>query len=156
MLLKFLKRKKNKKHECGATAVEFALIISVFLLVMFIIMEAGIYMFNRHVLTWATREGARTGIVSRIDRVSEEMIKERVNEFAKYIVTFNPNRDPISVDIDNLSTGTKICSEFGDKLQVESRFYYNYGLPVNFIPPFSLAKSDFKIRIVTKSTMICE
>ena len=52
----------NKK---GAAMVELAIILPILLLVLFGIIEFSLIMYNKAVITNASREGARTGIVYR-------------------------------------------------------------------------------------------
>ena len=54
----------------GAAMVEFALILIPLLLITFGIIEFGLLMYNQQVLTNASREGARAGIVSSSPRVT--------------------------------------------------------------------------------------
>ena len=56
------------KNQNGATAVEFAVILPLLLLLIFGIIEFGLLLFNRHVITNSVREAARAGIVVRIPR----------------------------------------------------------------------------------------
>jgi len=49
----------------GAAMVELAIILPIMLLVLFGIIELGLIMYNKAVITNASREGARTGIVYR-------------------------------------------------------------------------------------------
>jgi Flp pilus assembly protein TadG len=53
----------RKLNERGAAAAEFALLLPVFLLILFGIIEFGMIMYGREVVTNAAREGARAGIV---------------------------------------------------------------------------------------------
>ena len=53
----------------GAAMVEFALILIPLLLITFGIIEFGMFMYNQQVLTNASREGARAGIVASIPRL---------------------------------------------------------------------------------------
>lgn len=53
----------TKLNERGAAATEFALLLPVFLLILFGIIEFGMIMYGREVVTNAAREGARAGIV---------------------------------------------------------------------------------------------
>ena len=48
----------------GAAAVEFALLLPVLVLITFGIIEFGFLMYNQQILTNASREGARAGIVA--------------------------------------------------------------------------------------------
>lgn len=53
----------RKQNDRGAVAAEFALLLPVFLLILFGIIEFGMLMYGREVVTNAAREGARAGIV---------------------------------------------------------------------------------------------
>ena len=53
----------KKLNERGAVAAEFAILLPVLLLIVFGIIEFGMMMYGREVVTNATREGARAGIV---------------------------------------------------------------------------------------------
>ena len=52
----------RKLNERGAVAAEFALLLPVLLTILFGIIEFGMIMYGREVVTNATREGARAGI----------------------------------------------------------------------------------------------
>jgi len=49
--------------EYGLSIVEFAIILPLFLLLLFAIIEFGVFMYDRALLTNATREGTRTGVL---------------------------------------------------------------------------------------------
>jgi len=51
----------------GGSMVEFALILPILLIIIFAIIEFGIIMYNKAIVTNASREGARAGIVFRLD-----------------------------------------------------------------------------------------
>lgn len=53
----------KKMNEQGAVAVEFALLLPVVLLILFGIIDFGMMMYGREIVTNAAREGARAGIV---------------------------------------------------------------------------------------------
>ena len=52
----------RKLNERGAVAAEFALLLPVLLTILFAIIEFGMIMYGRELVTNATREGARAGI----------------------------------------------------------------------------------------------
>ena len=52
----------NVQNERGAVATEFALLLPVFLTILLGIIEFGMIMYGREIVTNATREGARAGI----------------------------------------------------------------------------------------------
>jgi len=56
----------RKQDERGAAAAEFALLLPVLLTILFGIIEFGMIMYGREVVTNASREGARAGIVQRV------------------------------------------------------------------------------------------
>jgi len=54
---------KSKKEVRGATAVEFALVLPLFVLLLFGIIDFGWYFFVQHTVQFATREGTRLALV---------------------------------------------------------------------------------------------
>src|SRR5262245_66579380 len=52
----------KRNNERGAVATEFALLLPVFLTILIGIIEFGMIMYGREIVTNATREGARAGI----------------------------------------------------------------------------------------------
>ena len=88
-MLKELKKDGLLKSQKGATAVEFAIILPLLLLLIFGIIEFGLFLFNRHVITNAVREAARAGIVVREDRLLDEKIETIARNYCEqYLVTF--------------------------------------------------------------------
>jgi Flp pilus assembly protein TadG len=57
--------KRVMRGECGASAVEFALVLPALLLILFSIIEYGWYMTHQIVLVNAVTAGARAGIAAR-------------------------------------------------------------------------------------------
>lgn len=53
----------KKPDEKGVSAVEFALLLPVLVLIIFVIIEGGLVLYNQQVITNASREGARVGIL---------------------------------------------------------------------------------------------
>ena len=135
IIQKLIQRKKENQR--GATAVEFAIVILDFITIVFGIIEFGLLMYNQHIVTNAGREGARYGIVSRTERISEEDIEARVILYAdQYIVTFGEKR----LDVDDIV----VCEQFGDVLSFEVTYDYDF-----LFLPFS--------RTITSTTrMRCE
>jgi Flp pilus assembly protein TadG len=70
-----------KLNERGAVAAEFALLLPVLLTILFGIMEFGMIMYGREVVTNATREGARAGIVQSTPPVSAGAIEAIANNY---------------------------------------------------------------------------
>ena len=57
--------KRIARNDKGATAVEFALVLPIFLLLIFGIIDFGWYFFVEHTLQYATREGMRLALVGK-------------------------------------------------------------------------------------------
>jgi Flp pilus assembly protein TadG len=60
----------RNQNERGAVAAEFALLLPVLLTVLFGTIEFGMIMYSREVITNASREGARAGIVQTFPKPS--------------------------------------------------------------------------------------
>mgnify|MGYP003340515679 CR=1 FL=1 len=60
----------RKLNEHGVVAAEFALLLPVLLIILFGTIEFGMIMYGREVVTNASREGARVGIIQRIPAVT--------------------------------------------------------------------------------------
>jgi Flp pilus assembly protein TadG len=68
-------------NERGASAVEFAILLPVLLLVLFGTIEFGMVMYSREVLTNASREGARAGIVQQTPKPTVGQIQGVVTNY---------------------------------------------------------------------------
>jgi len=125
------------RNQSGAAAVEFALVCIPLFVLIFGVIEFGLLMFNRHVLTNGCREGARAGIVLRIPRLSDAEISDRVNEFCDdHLITFTSTPDALTpevvrTDADGVPLGTDesgnpILGGNGDLLTVKAAFQYDF------------------------------
>ena len=112
------------KNENGATMVELAIVFPILLVVLFAIAELSIALYDKAVLTNASREGARAGIVARAagERVSDNEIKTVVRLYAEeYLITFGDDQlldDNIDIDREGYS--------FGDNLTVSVNYTYDF------------------------------
>jgi Flp pilus assembly protein TadG len=111
--------KNSLNSQKGATLVEFSLIALVLFTLLFAIIEFGMYLYNQQVITNASREGARAGIVSRVPRMLESEIKDVVDDYCQEnLVTFGAANSPITV------SNPDPDAEFGDNLTVTVSFDY--------------------------------
>lgn len=85
----------NTKNNKGAAAVEFALILPILLTLVFGIIEFSLVLYDKAVITNASREGARAGIVFRSDAngayspLSDNEISTIVSIYcSNYLITF--------------------------------------------------------------------
>lgn len=67
-----------KDQQRGSATVEFGLLLPLLLFLIFGILEFGLALYNKSVITTASREGARLGIVLRVPSVSQTEIRSRV------------------------------------------------------------------------------
>jgi Flp pilus assembly protein TadG len=82
-------RRKRLKSCGGASAVEFAVILPLLVLILFGIIEFGLAFYDKAMITNASREGARAGIVYRDPLVSNGEIAAVVNTYLRnHLVTF--------------------------------------------------------------------
>ena len=73
-------RSKSSSQK-GASLVEFALVLPLLMLILLGIAEFGFLLYNKQVITNASREGARAGIVAQNPRVSNGAIVGVVNTY---------------------------------------------------------------------------
>ena len=66
------------RRQCGAAAVEFALVLPLLLATLMGMVEMGLALYDKSVITLASREGARAGIVLRNPKPSVAEITSTV------------------------------------------------------------------------------
>ncbi len=123
-----MKKKMFINNQNGGAAVEFAIILPVLIFLIFVIIEGGLFLYNQHIITNATREGARAGIVATISpaRVNNNTIYAVVEKYAKnHLITFGNKifSPPIITPSDE---AIRNSSSFGDDLTVEILFDYDF------------------------------
>lgn len=85
-----MKRKSGFRDQRGTSFVEFALILPLLVILLFGVIEFGIILYDKAVLTNASREGARAGIVQKDPRMTFGEIKAIVDNYSKnYLITFS-------------------------------------------------------------------
>ena len=87
--------RRRAAHERGAAAVEFALVLPVLLAVLMGVVEMGLALYDKAVLTHASREGARAGIVLRNPKLSTGEISAIVLQRAQSsLISLQPSSAP--------------------------------------------------------------
>ena len=120
----------------GVAAVEFALILIPLILLLFGTIEVGLLVYNKQIITGASREGARAGIVASLDRDTGEHLTTSESVAADYcsdkLITFGAANDAVA-------TATSTGIDFGDDLSVTVSYDYgflvlrNFGFDVNLV-----------------------
>ena len=124
----------------GAAAVEMALLLPVLILLVFGTIEFGLFMYNQQVLTNASREGARAGIVLQVPPVTEGDIKQIVSDYASgRLITFGSGGNAPSTIVSLAGT------TFGSEVTVTATYVYSFFVIGNLFP-------DFKNRTMTAQT----
>lgn len=72
---------KTRRSESGASAVEFALLLPVLMMILFGIIEFGLALYRQAILTNASREGARLGIVQSIPAITNGQINVAIDNY---------------------------------------------------------------------------
>ena len=119
-----IKRMMNRGEQ-GSSVVQFALISVLFFTLVFGIIEFGILMFDNHILTNASREGARAGIIMKIPRVTDAEIEAIVNQFAEdNMVGFDPASTLTTTVTPDEASRTGVL--FGVELEVTVTYPYKF------------------------------
>jgi len=72
---------KKLRSESGASAVEFALLLPVLMMILFGIIEFGLALYRQAILTNASREGARLGIVQSVPPITTGQIDATIDNY---------------------------------------------------------------------------
>lgn len=137
-----MRRIGKRQHETGAAAVEFAIVLPLLVLLLFGIVEFGLLLYNQQVITNASREGARYGIVSRTPRYSDGEIEQVVRNYCQdRLVTFSGSTEQTVVTCS--PTNRDI---FGTDLTVDVQYPYTFLVLSNF----GLGKRDLSAATVMK------
>jgi len=109
-------------NQKGATAVEFAIVLSLLITLIFGIIEFSLFIFNRQVITNAAREGARYGIIARAVRVPDNEIKAVVLGYCtQHLVTFGDD----VLTADDVVIPAR-CLTFQCDLEVQVNYEYKF------------------------------
>lgn len=108
------------KSQTGQALVEFALVVPLLFILIFGIIEFGVLLYDKAVITNASREGARYGIVLRQPRYTQTQIQDvAVSYCQNHLVTLRGTATPVAVATIGMQT-------FGNELSVQVSYTYNY------------------------------
>ncbi len=103
----------------GAVVVVFALLLPLLLLLIFSIIEFSFVLYDKAVITNASREAARAGIVLRTPKLTKTQIAAIASNYCQNnLISFAQNATPSVVVTDNGTT------TFGTPLQVTVSYVY--------------------------------
>ena len=115
--------KFNNKN--GTAILEFAIVLPVLFLILMGIIEFSLVLYDKAVLTNASREGARAGIVSQNPRVTNREIRDVViNYCSTFLITWGAD---ILEDTDiTISPASRDGLPFGYDLTVTVTYRYDF------------------------------
>ena len=119
----------------GASAVEFALVLPLLMVITFGIIEFGMFIYNQQIITNASREGARAAIVASAPRLTPAQIQAVVQNYCgNHMVTFGTQNTPTIV---NPPVGYNAAAAFGTDLEVQVNYQYSFLVIPNLVPGIS-------------------
>jgi hypothetical protein len=122
--------------------IELALVLPLLMIMLFAIIEFSIALYDKAVLTNASREGARAGIVAGSSRVTDDRIRQVVRNYAAtYLITFGG--DTLGdEDIPITPPAPRDGLPFGTDLRVSVTYRYEFlvlsRLITSLVGPISL------------------
>ena len=132
-----MKISKLLKNQDGVSAVEFAIVLPLFVVLIFGIIEFGVIMYNKAIITNASREGARFAILFDSDVHDDLAIANKVKEHLKFdpndnsSILINLGGTPAPPTISVLPTPDR---PRGTPISVTVTYPYDFMLLPNFLP----------------------
>jgi Flp pilus assembly protein TadG len=151
------------KNDRGATIVEFAIVLPVFLLLIFGIIDFGLLIYNKQILTNATREGARAGVQQAAppgvtqspNRYTIGQIQTEVTNYCSAnLVTFG-SQTLIFPNVVDPGYVRRCLSSF-EKLQVKTSYEYQFLVLPNIIIGLFNGSMNGTITLTADTIMTCE
>lgn len=141
---------RSLKNERGGSAVEFAILLPLLLLIIFGGFEYGLVMFNQQVLTNASREAARAGIVVGSGSIDDLEVQQIANDYCQdYLVTFEVPESTPTVTVARDGEDSK---EFGHPLIVTVQYDYQFLLLPNLRNLFGESSTN-SLSLEARTTM---
>lgn len=146
----------SEQSQRGVAMVEFAIILPLLLVLTFGIIEFGLVLYNKQVITNASREGARAGIVAAESRISHDSIENKVTDYTNgNLIVFSNNKSPTVVtDLGIYDENIDMClsyseftgtpsANFRDCLKVEVAIDYQFLVLPPLLSLLSSISEDF-------------
>lgn len=154
--MKLLNRHRFKDQR-GAAVVEFALVVPLLLVICFGIIEFSVLLYDKAMLTNASREGARAGIVYLPGRAIEATAAEKTAEKAAiyttvkevieaycqtHLVSFGNNSTALSDPVLTYSDPDTNGYDSGDSLTVTVNYQFQFLIFSNLVSMFGSGFGD--------------
>jgi Flp pilus assembly protein TadG len=138
-------------NQKGTSAIEFAIVLPLLVLFVFGIIEFGLLFYNKSMVTNASREAARAGIVYRDPAVTVAEIQSVVDSYCgARLVSFGGGSSPATT----VPSGE--CANHGDELIVNVAYQYTFLLIPDFLTAFFSGGMPGSIDVSAVTRMRCE
>jgi Flp pilus assembly protein TadG len=138
-------------NQRGASAVEFAIVLPLLVVFVFGIIEFGLVFYNKAMVTNASREAARAGIVYRDPPFTVAEIQSVVDDYCgDMLVTFGSSPGAVTT----VPSGE--CVNHGDELVVNVAYQYEFLLIPDFLTAFFAGGMPGSIDVSAVTRMRCE
>ena len=109
----------------GTAILEFAIVLPLLFLLLMGIIEFSLVLYDKAILTNASREGARAGIVSQDPRVTNPEIRDYVKNYCKnFLITFGA--DTLEDEDIDIYPASRDGLPFGTDLTVTVYYRYDF------------------------------
>jgi Flp pilus assembly protein TadG len=108
----------NEQKDSGLAAVELAIIAPIFLVLIFSVLELGIIVMDKALLSAASREAARSGVAYTKTPLSDSQIKIVGQNYASHLVNFGSSST-------NVTVSHPAADSVGSPLRVTISFTYH-------------------------------
>ena len=153
-----MNRKHFMRNHQGATSVEFAIVCLLLITLVFGIIEFGLLLYNKQIITNASREGARAGIVAKPNRLENNEIGTVVKNYCEQnLVTFGASSTPVvnilpvyDGDPDDFVQDSSRCTSFeieksdGTKIRCELKVELDYLYDFLFLAQLGIGPINLK------------
>ena len=123
----------GRRGDEGAAAVEFAIVLPLLLVLLFGIIEFGVLLFDKAMITNASREGARRAILFQDPRPTLGDVQSVVNAYcANHLITFAATPSPPTIAT-NPAMSTLTAASAGTNLTVTVTYPFRFLLIPAFV-----------------------
>lgn len=138
-------------NQRGTSAIEFAIVLPLLVVFVFGIIEFGLIFYNKAMVTNASREAARSGIVYRDPPLTVAEIQSVVDSYCgNMLVSFGGGPNPTTT----VPSGE--CANHGDELVVNVAYQYDFLLIPDFLTAFFSGGMPGSIDVSAVTRMRCE
>ena len=138
-------------NQRGTSAIEFAIVLPLLVVFVFGIIEFGLIFYDKAMVTNASREAARAGIVYRDPPLTVAEMQSVVDSYCGgMLVSFGGGPSPTTT----VPSGE--CANHGDELVVNVAYRYEFLLLPDFLTAFFKGGMPGSIDVSAVTRMRCE